>query len=69
MVASFIIFVRGVEGGGLAEFTEVVYKLKEGWTRRTLGQNISSVLHIISPLNYTAFQQFLYPKDFMLSSV
>lgn len=45
--------VGGGEGGGLAEFTEVVYKLKERQRWRTLGQNTSNVLHIIRLSNNT----------------
>lgn len=47
---------RGREGGGLAEFTEVVYKLKEGGRQRTLGQDTSSMLHI-NKLSTTAARQ------------
>lgn len=52
----------GVEEGGLAEFTEVVYKLKEGWSERTLGQNIYRMFPII---RLTARHLFNSSKDFM----
>lgn len=38
----------GGEGGGLAEFTEVVYKPRVGRRWRAQGQNTSSLYHIIS---------------------
>lgn len=62
----------GGEGGGLAEFAEVVYKLKEGRGWRTLGQNTSSVLHIIrlstnttlKPFNTSSIPLFLHFHQF-----